>query len=137
MMTQFVPSQIKCAHEPEVKSRIAVPAAPPARGTTFELAEFTKLDEVCFIHNTLPADDAGVGRVKVKFPATLVEIKYKSVEATEYVVVLIITGALKVTADDTDSVVNTPVLGIVAAIVIEPAPFVIVMFDPAVKVAGV
>ena len=41
MMIQLVPSDCRTAHLPAVAAKIPVLAAPPASGTTFELALFT------------------------------------------------------------------------------------------------
>jgi hypothetical protein len=49
MMIQFVPSETSVAQAPSVAGRIAVPAAPPVKGTTFDALELTDRFSVVFI----------------------------------------------------------------------------------------
>src|SRR5258708_2083899 len=69
MICQFVPSDCRAAHLPAVAERIAVPAAPPTSGTTFDAAETTVWFWMVRIVTRLPGKLAATSKVSVIVPA--------------------------------------------------------------------
>jgi hypothetical protein len=69
MMTQFVPSLTSSAYLPAVAVKIAVPAAPPASGTTLLDAESTVCACVVFNSSDLPVFAEADGSVTTIEPA--------------------------------------------------------------------
>lgn len=63
---------------------MAVPADPPANGTTFEAFEITVLLVIVLITNSLPVAEEADGNVTVTVPAKFI-IMYVSVLNTVYV----------------------------------------------------
>lgn len=65
MITQSVPLLLSVAHLPAVAAKIAVPAAPPARGTTLLLAESTAPANCVTMCSSLLVKEAADGSVYV------------------------------------------------------------------------
>ena len=68
-------------HFPAVAERMAVPAAPPANGTTLLAADTTVLAVIVLTEISRPGNEDAAGRVRVTVPAKLA-IRWVSVAAT-------------------------------------------------------
>src|SRR5258706_4842476 len=69
MICQLEPSDFRSAHLPAVAARIAVPAAPPTRGTTLEASDTTVCAWIVRIVSSRPGTAAADSRVSVIVPA--------------------------------------------------------------------
>jgi hypothetical protein len=79
MMFQLVPSDCIVAHLPAEFARIAVPAAPPASGTTFDATLTTVWACTVLTVTDLPGKLDALGSVSVHDPAASFIIKVISV----------------------------------------------------------
>jgi hypothetical protein len=73
IVCQLAPSDTSRAHRPATEAKIAVPAAPPANGTTLEDAEVTVFPVVLTLSHR-PGNDPAAGRVTVQAALKIISL---------------------------------------------------------------